>query len=155
MLFVKAGTVSRRETAVRSVTEELLKANEIIGKLQDQLKQEQNKSKLRGRIAAEQEKLLSDKDKDLQGVQENLRKVEESKYEISKNREKESTRVKELELEKEELEKLNKSNENVINWLNKQLADFKTAEASLGKNFFHILKKVYCQITIIQKSISS
>ena len=63
----KAGTVSRRETAVRSVTEELLKANEIIGKLQDQLKQEQNKSKLRGRIAAEQEKLLSDKDKDLQG----------------------------------------------------------------------------------------
>ena len=59
--------MSRRETAVRSVTEELLKANEIIGKLQDQLKQEQNKSKLRGRIAAEQEKLLSDKDKDLQG----------------------------------------------------------------------------------------
>ena len=52
---------------MRSVTEELLKANEIIGKLQDQLKQEQNKSKLRGRIAAEQEKLLSDKDKDLQG----------------------------------------------------------------------------------------
>ena len=40
--------------------------------------------------------------------------------------------MKELEIEKDQLEKLNKSNENVINWLNKQLAEFKTAEASLG-----------------------
>ena len=83
---------------MRSVTEELLKANEIIGKLQDQLKQEQNKSKLRGRIAAEQEKLLSDKDKDLQGVEEKLRKLEEKKDDISKEHEKECTYIRILVL---------------------------------------------------------
>lgn len=39
---------------MRSVTEELMKANEIIRKLQDQLRTEQNKAKLRGKIASEQ-----------------------------------------------------------------------------------------------------
>eukprot|EP00088_Acartia_fossae_P008626 TRINITY_DN14146_c0_g1_i1.p1 TRINITY_DN14146_c0_g1~~TRINITY_DN14146_c0_g1_i1.p1 ORF type:complete len:683 (+),score=187.53 TRINITY_DN14146_c0_g1_i1:221-2050(+) len=128
----KTSTVSRRETAVRNVTDELLKANEIIGKLQDQLKQEQNKSKLRGKIATEQEKLLSDKDKDLQAVQEQLRKTEASKDEIMKEQDEHLAKVAELESEKEKLEQLNKSNENVINWLNKQLASFKTTESNIG-----------------------
>jgi len=151
----KTGTVTRRETAVRSVTEELLKANEIIGKLQDQLKQEQNKSKLRGRIAAEQEKLLSDKDKDLQGVEEKLRKIGENKDDISKEREKDLARVKELENEKDQLEKLNKSNENVINWLNKQLAEYKTAEATLGKTRTGVAIRGKTTLNAGRKSTSS
>jgi hypothetical protein len=49
-------------------------------------------------------------------------------------------KMKELELavgEKEEridqLDRLNKTNENVINWLNKQLTAYKAAEANIGK----------------------
>jgi len=35
----------------------------------------------------------------------------------------------------DQLEKINRSNENVINWLNKQLASFKSSEAIVGKYF--------------------
>ena len=49
----------------------------ITRKLQDQLKQEQNKAKLRGKIASEQEKLLSDKDAELGQVREQLKEAVE------------------------------------------------------------------------------
>ena len=55
--------------------------------------------------------------------------------------------MKELEIEKDQLEKLNKSNENVINWLNKQLAEFKTAEASLGKLMDLLLLGPYTRLS--------
>ena len=41
-------------------------------------------------------------------------------------------KVDELREKNEQLEKINRSNENVINWLNKQLAAFKTSEAIVG-----------------------
>ena len=40
----KVEVVARRETAVKNVTEELMKANEIIRKLQEQLRQQQAKA---------------------------------------------------------------------------------------------------------------
>ncbi len=58
--------------------------------------------------------------------------ITSSLYFTFEHNSKDLVRVKELENEKDQLEKLNKSNENVINWLNKQLAEYKTAEATLG-----------------------
>merc|ERR1719431_2449187 len=51
----KSRLVEKRERAVKSVTEELVKANEIIGKLQSEVKSQQGKVQLRSSIAGEQE----------------------------------------------------------------------------------------------------
>jgi len=129
----KTGTVTRRESAVRSVTDELMKGNQIIRKLQDQLKQEQNKAKLRGKIAAEQEKLLSDKDEELSKVREELREASQVTHSKGDQLSQLEENLEQLHQKNEQLETLNRSNENVINWLNKQLASFKSAEATIGR----------------------
>jgi hypothetical protein len=54
----KTTLVQKRENTVKTVTGELLKANEIIRKVQEGVKQEQGKSKLRGQIATEKKRLL-------------------------------------------------------------------------------------------------
>ena len=81
----------------------------------------QDKTKLRGHIAQEQERLLSDRDKELGECREQLR---ESKILIDnlKSRQEELERAdQEKNYKIEELEKVVKTNENVINWLNKQI----------------------------------
>jgi len=128
----KTDTVVRRESAVRNVTEELMKANEIIRKLQDQLKQETNKSKLRGKIAAEQEKLLADKDRELTQVREELKESAEKTADERQTLTDKEEEITQLHDKIEQLDKVNRSNENVISWLNKQLASFKSTQTALG-----------------------
>lgn len=128
----KLGVVQRRETAVRGVADELIKANEIIRKLQDSLKQEQNKSKLRGRIAAEQEKLLGDKDVELGQAREELLTATQTTQDKDKLLAEARQRCTEQEEKVDSLEKTNRSNENVINWLNKQLSSYKSTETAVA-----------------------
>ena len=45
-------------------------------------------------------------------------------------------KLRQLEEKNEELERTNRSNENVINWLNKQLASFKNSQTNTGTDFF-------------------
>ena len=117
----KQALVEKRETTIKKLSGEILKANEIISKLQEGVRQEQDKTKLRGHIAQEQEKLLFDRDRELGECREQLR---ESKQVI------EELNIRQADLERteeekrakiEELEKTIRTNENVINWLNKQL----------------------------------
>ena len=114
--------VDKRETTIKKLSGEILKANEIIAKLQEGVRQEQGKTKLRGHIAQEQERLLSDRDKELGECREQLR---ESKLLVDtlNNRQAELERSdQEKNVKIEELEKVIKTNENVINWLNKQIS---------------------------------
>ena len=113
--------VEKRENAVRSVTGELLKANEIIRKLQAGVKQEQGKSKLRGQIATEQERLLVEREKELGECREQLKEGKDAMSKIYSKVEDLNHILLEKNSKIEELEKVIKTNENVINWLNKQI----------------------------------
>merc|ERR1712179_125712 len=113
--------VEKRENAVRSVTGELIKANEIIRKLQEGVKQEQGKSRLRGQIATEQERLLGEREKELGECREQLKEGKDSMSKFHTKVEKINNLLLEKDSKIEELEKVIKTNENVINWLNKQI----------------------------------
>lgn len=117
----KQAVVEKRETTIKKLSGEILKANEIIGRLQEGVRQEQDKTKLRGHIAQEQEKLLSDRDRELAECREEIRESKQviedlntRQRDLQKTEEERKTKI-------EELEKIIKTNENVINWLNKQL----------------------------------
>ena len=117
----KQALVEKRETTIKKLSGEILKANEIISKLQEGVRQEQDKTKLRGQIAQEQEKLLSDRDRELGECREQLRETKQiiddlniRQRDLEKTEEEKKNKI-------EELEKIIKTNENVINWLNKQL----------------------------------
>merc|ERR1712126_191388 len=118
----KMKLVEKRETTIKKLSGEIIKANEIIAKLQDGLKQEQGKVKLRGQIATEQEKLLGDRDKELGECRDQLKETKELLDNVNKKMFDLEKLVTDRENKIEELEKVIKTNENVINWLNKQIA---------------------------------
>jgi len=117
----KVEVVARRETAVKNVTEELMKANEIIRKLQEQLRQQQAKVKLRSQIASEQEKVLCERDSELADVREQLKTNSEDLALATEKVDTLEGKIGERDKKVEDLEKMIKTNENVINWLNKQM----------------------------------
>ncbi|KAM9364245.1 spindle assembly abnormal protein 6 homolog [Pholidichthys leucotaenia] len=113
--------IKKLEATVKSLSEELIKANGIIKKLQGEIKSLVGKIKVKNTVTVSQEKVLqetSDKlqnaAKDLQNAQQQLTIKEEQ---ISKLKEQVETTMQKLNESKEVL----KTNENVINWLNKQL----------------------------------
>ena len=117
----KIRLVEKRENTVKTVTGELLKANEIIRKLQEGVRQEQGKSKLRGQIATEQERLLVERDKDLGECREQIWEGKELISRLNTKVADLDKKLKEKDHKIEELEIVVKTNENVINWLNKQI----------------------------------
>lgn len=101
-------------------------ANEVIQKFQDSNKSEHAKLKKCIKIIEEQEKVVSEKDKELNSLREELKRSSDDLREqlrLKTDVEIEQRRVRE---EKSELEKKLKTNETVIHWLNKQLT---TAQA--------------------------
>ena len=117
----KQRLVERREKAVKTVTEELMKANEIIGKLQAEVKTQQGKVRLRSSIAGEQEKLLGEKDKELGAIRSELEERRNNEEKLAKEVEDCQKREEEQRGKVAELEKLLETKENVMNWLNKQV----------------------------------
>ncbi|KAK7100422.1 spindle assembly abnormal protein 6 homolog [Littorina saxatilis] len=124
--------VAKLEGKVRAMGDELKKGNEIIKKLQAQIKDYHAKVKLRTQVAQEQERLLGEKNKELESLREDLastkdtlkHKLDESK---SLNENLDSTTQK-----LEECRKLLKTNENVIQWLNKQINEQQLMSHRLG-----------------------
>lgn len=109
------------ESTVKSLSEELLKANGIIQKLQGEVRGLVGKVKVKNTVTVSQEKVLRETQAKLQSVEKDLQSAQ--KEVLGKDRE-----VKDLKEQLEmTLQKLNeskevlKTNENVINWLNKQL----------------------------------
>ncbi|KAM4709270.1 spindle assembly abnormal protein 6 homolog [Discoglossus pictus] len=126
-LELKQLQTGKLETTVKSLSEELIKANEIIKKLQTDMKKLMEKIKLKNAVTMQQEKLLGEKDQalqketlDLTNVKHALKTKEE---EVLKLQEQLESTVQKLE----ESKQLLKTNENVINWLNKQLNENKIA----------------------------
>ncbi|KAM5293493.1 spindle assembly abnormal protein 6 homolog [Glossophaga mutica] len=107
--------------AVKSLSAELLKANEIIKKLQGDLKTLMGKLKLKNTVTIQQERLLAEKEEKLQKEQKELQDVGQSlrnkEQEVCKLQEQLEATVQKLE----ESKQLLKNNEKLITWLNKEL----------------------------------
>ncbi|XP_043377047.1 spindle assembly abnormal protein 6 homolog isoform X2 [Chelonia mydas] len=119
--------VGKLEATIKSLSAELLKANEIIKKLQGDLKTLVSKLKLKNTVTIQQEKLLAEKEEKLQKEQRELQETGQSlrvkEQEVCKLQEQLETTVQKLE----ESKQLLKTNENVITWLNKQLNEIQMA----------------------------
>ncbi|KAB0386711.1 hypothetical protein FD755_001667 [Muntiacus reevesi] len=113
--------LGKLEATIKSLSAELLKANEIIKKLQGDLKTLMGKLKLKNTVTIQQEKLLSEKEEKLQKEQKELQDVGQSlrikEQEVCKLQEQLEATVQKLE----ESKQLLKNNEKLITWLNKEL----------------------------------
>lgn len=113
--------LGKLEATIKSLSAELLKANEIIKKLQGNLKTLMSKLKLKNTVTIQQEKLLAEKEEKLQKEQKELQDVGQSlrikEQEVCKLQEQLEATVQKLE----ESKQLLKNNEKLITWLNKEL----------------------------------
>uniref|UniRef100_A0A3Q2DXM9 Spindle assembly abnormal protein 6 homolog n=1 Tax=Cyprinodon variegatus TaxID=28743 RepID=A0A3Q2DXM9_CYPVA len=133
------------ESTVKSLSEELLKANGIIQKLQGEVRGLVGKVKVKNTVTVSQEKVLRETEAKLQSVDKDLqtaqREVCSKEEEIKQLKEQLEVTVQKLNESKEVL----KTNENVINWLNKQLNEAEltrkmaSAEASDAHSGFSAL----------------
>ncbi|XP_070688706.1 spindle assembly abnormal protein 6 homolog [Pempheris klunzingeri] len=109
------------EATVKSLSEELIKANGIIKKLQGEVRGLVGKIKVKNTVTVSQEKVLQDTSERLQNVVKDLHSAQEQLItkdeQVSKLKEQLETTVQKLNESREVL----KTNENVISWLNKQL----------------------------------
>ncbi|XP_021086874.2 spindle assembly abnormal protein 6 homolog isoform X4 [Mesocricetus auratus] len=113
--------LGKLEATIKSLSAELLKANEIIKKLQGDLKTLMGKLKLKNTVTIQQEKLLAEKEEMLQKERKESQDVGQSlrakEQEVCKLQEQLETTVQKLE----ESKQLLKNNEKLITWLNKEL----------------------------------
>ncbi|NWI41192.1 SAS6 protein, partial [Picathartes gymnocephalus] len=120
--------IEKLETTVKSLSAELLKANEIIKKLQGDLKTLMSKLKLKNTVTIQQEKLLAEKEEKLQKEQRESQEMGQSlrmkEQEVCKLQEQLDSTIQKLE----ESKQLLKTNENVITWLNRQLSEVQMAK---------------------------
>ncbi|NXR46376.1 SAS6 protein, partial [Hippolais icterina] len=120
--------IEKLETTIKSLSAELLKANEIIKKLQGDLKTLMNKLKLKNTVTIQQEKLLAEKEEKLQKEQRESQEMGQSlrlkEQEVCKLQEQLESMIQKLE----ESKQLLKTNENVITWLHRQLSEVQMAK---------------------------
>ncbi|XP_064604858.1 spindle assembly abnormal protein 6 homolog isoform X2 [Liolophura sinensis] len=131
-LEAKQKEIGRLESKVKAMSEELLKGNEIIKKLQGEIKNYHTKIKLRNQIATEQEKLLKEKDQELETLRKDLSETKETLKKKTDESEKLSTDLRNTMEKLEESRQLLKTNENVIQWLNKQINDTQITHRQTG-----------------------
>ncbi|CAG5093737.1 Similar to SASS6: Spindle assembly abnormal protein 6 homolog (Gallus gallus) [Cotesia congregata] len=123
MLAQKENQVQRKQNALKNVSDEVIKANDIIKKLQNDLESTKTKLKLRTGIALEQERLLDAKQKELCEMQSKLdeltKELKATKTELDSSKD----QLKIMQSQLEDKEKIIKNNDNVISWLNRRLAE--------------------------------
>ncbi|CAK6975031.1 spindle assembly abnormal protein 6 homolog [Scomber scombrus] len=113
--------IRKLEATVKSLSEELIKANGIIKKLQLEVRGLVGKIKVKNTVTVSQEKVLQETSDKLQNVEKDLQRAQQQLIikdeQVSKLKEQLETTVQKLNESREVL----KTNENVISWLNKQL----------------------------------
>ncbi|XP_062307055.1 spindle assembly abnormal protein 6 homolog [Osmerus eperlanus] len=113
--------IGKLESTVKTLSEELIKANSIIKKLQGDLRSLVEKIKLKNAVTVAQEKVLQETTEKLHTVERDLldtqQQLKHKMEEALKLKEQLETTIQKLDQSREVL----KTNENVINWLNKQL----------------------------------
>ncbi|XP_075689459.1 spindle assembly abnormal protein 6 homolog [Rhinoderma darwinii] len=115
--------IGKLEATIKSLSTELLKANDIIKRLQVDLKTLMGKLKLKNSVTVQQEKLIAEKEKLIQDGQRKIHDVQQSLRLKEEEAEKLQEQLRETDKKLEESKELLKTNENVISWLNKQLND--------------------------------
>ncbi|KAM4012399.1 spindle assembly abnormal protein 6 homolog, partial [Anomaloglossus baeobatrachus] len=122
--------IGKLEATIKSLSAELLKANDIIKKLQGDLKTLIAKLKLKNTVTVQQEKLITEKEKSIHEGQRKMHDFQKSLQ--SKEEEVENLREQLQQTDKklEESKELLKTNENVITWLNKQLNENQSASSN-------------------------
>lgn len=112
LLSERDGQLQRKQNSLKSLSDELVKANEILTKLQNELASTKSKLKLRTSIALEQERLLDSKQKEvgqLETKMESLvRDAKDAKSEVDNLKE----QIKTLQHQVEEKERTIKNNDN-------------------------------------------
>ncbi|XP_027046771.1 spindle assembly abnormal protein 6 homolog [Pocillopora damicornis] len=137
ILEEKQEQINKMEANMTSVTADVIKGNEIIQRLQSELRTYKSKMKLKSVVMTKQEKLLEEKETAF----EKHRQEKSSLETALKNKEEELKKLSEsLETttaKLEESKQLLKTNENVINWLNKQMNDQMMSQQRLGPFEMH------------------
>ncbi|XP_008553655.1 spindle assembly abnormal protein 6 homolog isoform X1 [Microplitis demolitor] len=123
MLAQKENQVQRKQNALKNVSDEVIKANEIIKKLQNDLESTKSKLKLRTGIALEQERLLDVKQKELGELQSKLDEQTKELKALKTELDSLKDQLKTMQTQLEDKEKIIKNNDNVISWLNRRLAE--------------------------------
>uniref|UniRef100_A0A3B4F4W7 Spindle assembly abnormal protein 6 homolog n=1 Tax=Pundamilia nyererei TaxID=303518 RepID=A0A3B4F4W7_9CICH len=124
--------IRKLEATVKSLSEELIKANGIIKKLQGEVRTLVGKIKVKNTVTVSQEKILQETSEKLQSVEKDLQSAQQQlntkEEQILKLNEQLEATVQKLNETKEVL----KTNENVINWLNKQLNEKQLSRKARG-----------------------
>ncbi|XP_069128763.1 spindle assembly abnormal protein 6 homolog [Argopecten irradians] len=114
--------INQLSTRVAVLEQEVKDKEQVIARSTDLLGSEQDqKIKLRNQIATEQEKLLGEKDQELERLRQDLATTKDSLKQKTEENEKLSENLKGTMEKLEESRQLLKTNENVIQWLNKQI----------------------------------
>lgn len=121
LLEQKQGQLIRRESALKTLSDDVVKGNEIIKKLQGEIRNYHSKLRLRSEVITKQEEVLTEKEQALQKLNREMDDLQLAR----KNADEELAKVKDdLEQKQQKLDECQKqikTNENVIQWLNKQL----------------------------------
>ncbi|KAI8816847.1 uncharacterized protein EV422DRAFT_544221 [Fimicolochytrium jonesii] len=112
---------ARLEEGLTRAREEINKGNEIIRKLQSDLKSSKSKLKLKNVVTLQQEKLLDEKTAGVQAQQKEIAELKETLASTRRELEEAKGKVGELEGVVEEGRKVIEDNSRVIEWLHKQL----------------------------------
>lgn len=141
LLEEREDQICKLEATIKSVSAEVIKGNEIIQRLQSELRNYKSKLKLKNVVTTKQEKLLSEKETAVEKCQQenttlqnSLRNKEEEVKKLSESLETATAKL-------EESKQLLKTNENVINWLNKQMNDQMMSQQHLGPFEMHTSTK--------------
>ncbi|XP_029919104.1 spindle assembly abnormal protein 6 homolog [Myripristis murdjan] len=128
--------IRKLDATVKSLSEELIKANSIIKNLQGELRGLLGKIKVKNTVTVSQEKVLQETSEKLQNTKKELQDAQQqlvTKDElVSKLKEQLETTVQKLNESREVL----KTNENVISWLNKQLNEKQLSRTPQGPESF-------------------
>ncbi|KAJ3290104.1 Spindle assembly abnormal protein 6 [Rhizoclosmatium sp. JEL0117] len=120
------------EEGFRTATEEINKGNEIIRKIQADLKSAKSKIKLKNVVALQQEKLLDERASIIEMHEKELESLKGTVGRMQKEAEEYKTRIEELNKSVEEGKKIIGENTHVIEWLHKQLNEEALNKPGLG-----------------------
>ena len=124
----KEKLINAKENEIKLLKADLAKGNEIIKKLHEQLKSASYKVSILGEVATKQDEVVESKDAKIKKMESDLKncieKLRKRESEIDNLKDEVKVLRSRYESSKEQI----KTNENVITWLNKQLADLRVED---------------------------
>lgn len=126
--------ISKQSASIKTLSEDLIKGNEIIRKLQAEMHNNHAKLKLRSQISMKQEEVLAEKEDEIKRLKDELNVIKDNLKEKESENLKFASDFEETKQKLEETQKQIKTNENVIKWLNKQLNEKQTTVSQSNIN---------------------